>query len=127
MLRPITNVDNLIRTTEVVSRIATIEGIMECPHTGAEVKEEYSKELEALRGLLASVHEHVAPTTYSPLLIRASFFVEYAKHLAEDCGFIDFSNQWPYSHINWQEAAIDLAKEYAVVVFDSVSYRMRYE
>ncbi len=124
ILRPITTADNLIRLNDVVARIATIEGIMKCPHTGADVKDGYARELEALRDVPP---QFVAGTSDNCLLIKATYFTEYAKQAAEDLISTDIDlEQWPFRHIDWYAAARYLGAAYATVIFNGVHYRVRY-
>ncbi len=39
-------------------------------------------------------------------------FRDYAENLAEDIGAMDADVRWPYTHINWDHAAAELAMDY---------------
>lgn len=59
-------------------------------------------------------------------LIRESYFMEYAQELAEDCG--DYNSRdvkWPYTCIDWEQAAQELLDDYASIEFDGVTYYLR--
>ena len=60
-------------------------------------------------------------------LIRESYFVEYAQDLAGDVcdDFSKRSQQWPFSHIDWEAAAKELKQDYSSAEFDGVTYYYR--
>jgi hypothetical protein len=60
-------------------------------------------------------------------LIRDSYFTEYAEEFAEDIGAIDSNlrDNWPYTCIDWKQAAIELQMDYTSVEFSGVTYWIR--
>ena len=62
---------------------------------------------------------------YGEILIRDSYFTEYAQQLAEDCGMVDDSNRWPGRCIDWEAAADELKMDYFSVDYDGVEYWIR--
>lgn len=67
-------------------------------------------------GLLAELEEieGEAPTDwiYGETFIRADYFEEYARQLADDIGAIDADAGWPLSFIDWPAAAEALKQDY---------------
>ena len=56
-------------------------------------------------------------------LINESYFKEYAKELAEDCGMIAEDNSWPTRCIDWDEAAYELKMDYTPIeILDETYY-----
>jgi hypothetical protein len=69
---------------------------------------------------------------YPLTLIRDSYFKDYAQELAEDCCPFQRNSpeaealqMWPYSCIDWEQAASELRMDYTSVAFDGVTYWVR--
>lgn len=62
---------------------------------------------------------------YPVTLIRESYFEEYAQELAYETGAITDGAQWPYTCIDWAQAARELKMDYTGVEFDGVTYCTR--
>ena len=56
--------------------------------------------------------------------IRDDYFEEYARQLAEEM-YIDSLYQWPFSCIDWDEAAHELQADYTIFDFGGVTYWAR--
>jgi hypothetical protein len=74
------------------------------------------KELEALR---SEISEWRAGVT----LIREDTFEGYARQYAEETGCE--TDGWPYGHIDWEEAAESLARDYRQVAYDNDTWLCR--
>lgn len=62
---------------------------------------------------------------YPVTLIRDSYFQDYAQEFAEDCGTLTKGDTWPYTCIDWEQAARELQMDYTSVEFDGVTYYTR--
>ena len=62
---------------------------------------------------------------YPVTLIRDSYFVDYARELAEDIGAVDANAKWPNNCINWAHAARELQYDYTGVEIDGTLYWYR--
>jgi hypothetical protein len=62
---------------------------------------------------------------HGAMLIRDSYFTEYAQQLAEDCGMIPDGLSWPLTCIDWDLAARELQDDYFTVEFMGVTYWTR--
>ena len=62
---------------------------------------------------------------YPGLIIRDSYFEDYAIELAEDSGHGDRNLTWPTMHIDWTAAAESLQMDYTTVEFEGVTYWTR--
>jgi hypothetical protein len=82
------------------------------------------EDLEALQSLAVDI-EGITDWKYGATLIRESYFQEYARELAEEIGAINSDESWPLNHIDWDDAADDLATDYESVYFDGVEYLVR--
>ena len=88
-------------------------------------KTEEGVELDTLRALAAEAGGYAADWRYGEVLIRDSYFQEYAQELAEDCFAIDFNEHWPMQCIDWDQAARELKMDYTSVEFGGVTYWIR--
>ena len=59
-------------------------------------------------------------------LVRESYFEEYAQEYWEDTKDHDTDTvSWPYTCIDWEQAARELQMDYTSVEFDDVTYYVR--
>ena len=58
-------------------------------------------------------------------LINESYFVEYARQLADDIGAVNNEAHWPNDHIDWESAAEDLKTDYTTLEIESDTYYYR--
>ena len=84
----------------------------------------------ALRDILSEIKgmggdEQWRGDWYPVTLIRDSYFKEYAQEMAEDCGMIEPSAVWPYTCVDWDQAARELRCDYTGVDIDGVTYWTR--
>lgn len=59
------------------------------------------------------------------MLVRDSYFVKYARQVAEDIGAINNDASWPNCCIDWDQAANELRIDYHSVDFDGVTYLVK--
>lgn len=95
---------------------------------GSEVEpldEDETERLAALEELADEIGEDTLRN--GETMIPESDFTEYAQELAEDIvpDFDRRSSNWPFSHIDWDAAARELAYDYSSVVFDGTFYYVR--
>lgn len=81
-------------------------------------------ELEALLKLQDEA-SHTPDWHYGEMLIRDSYFKEYAQELAEEIGAVNPDAHWPNGCIDWDQAARELQADYFDVDFDGVTYWVR--
>lgn len=62
---------------------------------------------------------------YPVTLVRDSYFERYAEELADDIGLLKEGAAWPYTCIDWAQAARELQMDYTSVEFDGVTYWTR--
>lgn len=60
-------------------------------------------------------------------LVHEDYFQEYAEELAVDIGAIDRSQRghWPYTCIDWEQAAEELKRDYSVIDIRGGTYYYR--
>ncbi len=61
------------------------------------------------------------------ILVHEDYFQEYAEELAMDIGAIDRSqrNHWPYTCLDWEQAAEELKQDYSVIDIRGGTYYYR--
>lgn len=109
--------DIIERTEELENMLGNEEG------TDAEWDE-----LAALQVVLSELKgnggdEHWRGDWYPVMLIRGSYFDDYAQELAADCG--DYPKRWPYTCIDWVQAARELQMDYTSTEIDGVTFWYR--
>lgn len=114
----ITNSQDVIDSRDVIARIDDLQDL-EVPD------EDEQTELAALLALQEEAEGYSPDWKYGAVLIRDSYFKEYAQELADDIGAVDRNATWPANCIDWDEAARQLQQDYTSVEFDSVTYWVR--
>ena len=117
--KEITNSEDVIDSRDVIERIEYLEA-------DEEELDEYDKdELAKLRALAEEGEDYAADWKYGEQLIRATYFEEYARQLAEDIGAVNSEADWPNNCIDWEQAASELEMDYTSIDFDGVDYWIR--
>lgn len=83
--------------------------------------ESESAELEELRTLAGEVTDW----QYGETLIPVDDFTDYARELAFDLGYIRDGLSWPFSCIDWEEAADQLKQDYSEHTYQGTTYLVR--
>ena len=91
--------------------------------------EENAAELKALTELAEQCEGYSDNWTYGAALVRDSYFRTYAQELAEELAeeydLLERRTTWPYTCIDWDQAARELRMDYTSVEFDGVTYWVR--
>lgn len=142
MTNEISNYDDIIDVRDVIARVEELReerdtfvvgspdgNEAEAPEQWAAENPEDAAELETLEDLLASLcgkggDEQWEGDWYPVIMVRDSYFEDYAQDLAEDCGFTS-GNEWPARCIDWGQAALELQMDYSFVEFNGVTYWYR--
>jgi hypothetical protein len=115
--------DDLIDSRDVIARIAELEDALDVPEEDRD--EDEVEELAALREL-AEEGEGVGDWQYGAALINESYFTQYAMEYASDIhGSAVDDAAWPFSHIDWDEAADDLRSDYTAIEWRGVTFYVR--
>ena len=142
--KTISNSDDVIDSRKVIERIEElraerdelIEARSEVTHDDPEAynkavtelanwNQDYSDELTALEALAVEASDYAPDWEYGEALIRDSHFEEFAQELADDIGAVATDAVWPYTCIDWTQAARELQMDYTQVDFDGVAYWIR--
>lgn len=62
---------------------------------------------------------------YPVTFIGDTDFEEYARELADNLGLVRDEADWPYSCIDWEEAAADLQMDYTSIEYHGQTYWYR--
>lgn len=115
---PISNTEDVIDSLDIIDRIEALTNDPE--RTAAECKE-----LEALTSLASECDDASPDWSYGVTLVRDSYFVTYASEYADDIGATDRNASWPFTCIDWEQAADELKMDYTAVDFDGVTFWVR--
>jgi antirestriction protein len=87
--------------------------------------DENTEELDALVDLQDQCEGYCSDWRSGAVLIRETYFEDYAQQFAEDIGAIDSEARWPNNCIDWEAAARELRMDYTSVEFDGITYLLR--
>lgn len=84
-------------------------------------------EAEELADLLdlQSQAEGYTDWRHGATLIHEDYFKKYAQEFAEDIGAVNRDANWPYTCIDWDQAAADLQQDYTGVEFAGETFYVR--
>jgi hypothetical protein len=108
---------DIMDSRDVIARIDELQ-------SQDERDEDEEAELKALEEFAEQLSGY-GDWAHGETLIRQSYFQEYAQNLAEDIGAIQRGMAWPYTCIDWEQAANELAMDYTQAEFDGETYLMR--
>jgi len=114
--KSIDNSQDIIDSRDIMERIDELEELDD---------DDDKNELEALNDLSEQAEEYGEDWEYGSILIRDSYFEEYAQELALDCGMVTDNDCWPCTHIDWEAAAKELRKDCTSVKFGDITYWIR--
>lgn len=128
----ISNFDDLINSRDVIERIETLSALRQAGPVdlGSDEDNETDQdslfhELATLEALAAQGEAYAPDWEYGTGLIRDSYFETYAQELADDIGAVNKDYGWPFTCIDWAQAARDLQQDYTSIDFDGVTYWVR--
>ena len=123
----ITNDMDYISSQDILERIEELEDFLEETwYDGEQVNTLDDWELHELLCLKSIVEEWGDPGSLRDgvTFINEGYWLEYVQEFVTEIGDIssDDIDRWPFSHINWDEAAEELLIDYQEVDFDGVTY-----
>lgn len=121
----ISNSQDVIDSRDVIARIEELEAQSLDDELDGGLDEDEQEELTALKALQEEAEGYCPDWKYGATLIRDTYFKDYAQETAEDLGLINHNLAWPYTCIDWDEAARQLQQDYTAVEFDDVTYWVR--
>jgi hypothetical protein len=149
-MKTINNMEDIIDSRDIIERIDELEDLLNddfecpdceqsepipdwgekevCPHCGeGQSIDVYNEreELKTLTQLASDCKDYSEDWEYGAILIRDTYFQEYAQDLAEDIGAIDSNASWPNTCIDWEQATRELQMDYTSASFDGIDYWVR--
>lgn len=140
----ISNDDELVNARDVIARIEELKKIQQeheaelatlkrsASHdantrieTLKESKQDIEAELETLESLAEEVGVYDTEWEKDSVLIRDSYFKEYAQEQAKGTTPLPDEvswDEWPLSCIDWERVARQLKTDYSPIEFDGVTY-----
>jgi hypothetical protein len=122
MNREISNQDDVIDSRDVIARIDELESEIYAEDAPEDAIQDVD-ELAALKEFAEEAKGYAPDWHHGATLIRDSYFEDYAREFAEDIG--GHVDRWPYTCIDWKQAARELQYDYSAVEFDGVTYWVR--
>lgn len=128
--------DVIARIEEIADELRTDDRVIVADELDDDERELWD-ELQALSALAEQGADYAPDWEYGETLVRDSYFATYAQELADDLGAFsmlidtysgkrqDISTQWPFTCIDWEQAARELQQDYTAVDFDGVTYWTR--
>jgi hypothetical protein len=110
----ITNENGVITSLEIIMRIDDLR-------TEIEPSEADRAELRTLIAFRDEYAVDFEGWEFGLEFINADYFEEYAKELARGVYGVDYDS-WPFTHIDWKAAALELENDYETVAFDGCYY-----
>lgn len=119
-----TKFDDVIDSRDVIARIEALEERLADTLTAPQ-RCIAKAELAHFSNLAKQGADYSPDWDHGATLVRDSYFTEYAKELADDCGMVDPRAAWPMTCIDWEKAARELQQDYTSVQFADVTYWIR--
>ena len=118
----ISNQDDVIDSRDIIARYNELAAISCDSPYGLE--ESDLEEIKALEELRKQGEDYAEDWDHGVILIRDSYFTEYAQELLEDCGSIP-KDLPHYIHIDWEATARDIRVDYTPIDFSGTTYWVR--
>ena len=96
-------------------------------HLATDVQDEATDEYQEMLALREAVDELGEPSCRDgdAPLISEDYFTDYAQELAEDCCDVPRDLKWPFTCIDWDEAADELKADYSTLTLFGNDYYYR--
>jgi hypothetical protein len=141
----ISNQDDVIDSRDVIERLEHLAhlhqaGPVDMGDDNDTDQDDLFAEERALTKLAEEASQYADDWEFGEILIRDSYFKDYARELVEECGYFNAPRQsmstysepntidwsaWPYRCIDWDQVAKELLQDYTAVDFDGVTYWIR--
>lgn len=120
-MRDISSYDDIIDSRDVIERIEWLSD--NDNYEDSEIsRDDVTKELTALTDLAKQGEDYLEDWQYGVTLVRDSYFETYAQEFAEELDLIPANTAWPFTCIDWEQAASELQIDYTDIEFSGVTY-----
>lgn len=88
---------------------------------------EYGEDEAGELAELEELESEISDFRHGETMIPVDRFTEYAQELAQDLGYMDRkgADKWPFTCIDWEEAAKELSQDYTEVSYQGQDYYVR--
>jgi len=107
--KPIGRYADYLDSRDIIARLTDLQT---ASASGEELSLEELYELDALQDLHDAASGYLDGWEEGITLLADHYFPEYARELASDCHSIRDTSQWPFTCIDWKEAARELQADY---------------
>lgn len=127
----ITGGEDVLDPRDIAGRLKYLERERDALESGEkeddEARQEALDEFQYAHGDEIDSLQGVVDEGIDESLIHEDYFQEYAKELAVDIGAINYGqrNRWPYTCIDWEQAAEELKQDYSVIDIRGGTYYYR--
>lgn len=123
-----TNTADVLDTRNLIARFEELETMRD--DEDATFDDDDKQEMEGLAKLLNSMKGYGGDKQwrgdwYPIKLVRDDHFEEFAQEEAESLDLIKSDSRWPYTCIDWKQAAKELQQDYSSVEYDGITYWYR--
>lgn len=74
---------------------------------------------------LEELESEISDFMHGATMVPEVYFEDYARELAEDCCDLSHADSWPFTCIDWKQAAKELAMDYTEVTYQGDTYLVR--
>jgi hypothetical protein len=128
MSGPIDNSDSTIDSRDVIDRIRELENMASLDDDGNvtadNLDDDEREELAKLRALAEEGSDTFSDWRYGVTLVHEDYFEEYAQEYFTETDDSKLT-VWPYTCIDWEQAASELQQDYLSIEFDGQTYWAR--
>jgi hypothetical protein len=88
---------------------------------------DFGEDEESELAELETLENEISEFRHGETMIPEDAFEDYARELAEDLGYMDSktASSWPFTCINWSEAADELRQDYSEAEYQGQTYLAR--
>lgn len=110
------NMEETIDSRDIIERIEELNSM-----DLSDLSEDEIEELRILTELAAEGSSECSDWEHGAILIRDTYFTDYAKEMLEDCGDLPRDLPW-YIAIDWEETADNIKQDYVELDYDGATY-----
>lgn len=121
----------ILDSRDLIERLEELQGMrdafldtdgLDTKYAEADLNEEEWTEYNALVSLADSGIDH---WDHGAQFVPESDFEDYAREMADDGLYPNVTVSWPYTCIDWSQAADELSQDYTLVTFLGTDYYVR--
>lgn len=100
--------------------------VSDADEAAASAEQDFGTHEETELAELEELESEISDFMHGETMVPETEFQDYARELAEECGGYDSRNvKWPFTCIDWSQAAKELAMDYSTVTYQGTDYYVR--